>query len=473
VDSGAEADPKLEESAITDLELPPLKAPEVNVAPPYNRTWVFVGLGCSLVSVLSVLCCMGVLFFSNYGYVDISAQDDTAKALLTDAGLTVWDHNKTAHALKLGSNKLSPGGYHIELDGLPKGLHIEPNPFSLSRADKVEIKVRYVLPKSAPASGILKSDQAKKMQQDWAAFLKRDVVEPNAALGAKMVLIPPGEFFMGSTKVQHLDLGKKFKKEYLQEALQNLVQYELPQHRVRISKPFYLSASEVTFAQFSRFATSKEYATEPQTSGKGGTGLDAGREVARQREFTWKHPGYEPTEDQPVTNITWNDADAFCDWLSKKENKIYRLPTEAEWEYACRAGTKSAWSFGEDLRESHARSHMWYHAPLKFLTNPTMPKAVALKSPNEFGLYDMHGNVAEMCADFWGPTYYEKCLNEGLTINPKGPDANPGAGRVVRGGSFLDTPISVRSAFRRNMDPNLGYASVGFRVVCEAPMPPD
>ena len=116
---------------------------------------------------------------------------------------------------------------------------------------------------------------------------------------------------------------------------------------------------------------------------------------------------------------------------------------------------------------------MHFHVPAKFPGfNPATPKPVAGKRANEFGLYDMYGNVAEMCADYWGPTYYETLKDE-LAIDPRGPDADAGQGRVVRGGSFLDTPATVRTAYRKGVDPTLGYATIGFRVVCEVAMPAD
>ena len=137
---------------------------------------------------------------------------------------------------------------------------------------------------------------------------------------------------------------------------------------------------------------------------KGGTELDNGKDIGRKPEFSWRNcgPGYKPTPNHPVTNITWKDAEAFCSWLSKKEGKSYRLPTEAEWEYACRAGTSSLWSFGDDHREQTAREFAWYSSPQRFASNPTMPSEVGRKMANGFGLFDVHGNVSEMCSDVWG-----------------------------------------------------------------------
>jgi formylglycine-generating enzyme required for sulfatase activity/serine/threonine protein kinase len=478
VNKESDADPALEESAILDLELQPTPIPGVTKAP-RSRFWVFAGLGCALMTVVSIFCGLGIAFSTNFGYVKISSEDDAAKDLLQVAGLTVWDHNKTAHPLKTGTQTLPAGGYHVDLDGLPKGWQIEPSQFPLHRGETLELKIRYVTPKSAPPIVMVTSDNAKKIQQEWAVFLKRDIVE-TTAFGPKMVLIPPGDFLMGSSneqlKRQRNELAKKFEKKGPPDIYLKRLNSESPQHKVRITKPFYVSVNEVTHGQFSRFFNAKEYTTEPETTGKGGTGLVDGRDVGRRREFTWIDPGYKPTKDSPVTNITWKDAEAYCAWLSNKENKRYRLATEAEWEYACRAGTTTLWSFADDLPKANARDFMWFHwfnPGGKPASGPLTPQSVGRKKSNEFGLHDMHGNVAEMCSDYWGPSYYDQCSKGGMVIDPKGPENNPGFGRIVRGGSFLDMPFLTRSACRNFLEPTFGYCHVGFRIVCEVPLTPD
>ncbi len=463
VEKPADIDPALEESAITDLELQPTQIPGMTPAPPRGRSWVLAGLGCSLVSVLLLVCCMGIAIATNHGHVKISAEDD-ARPFLEEDGLTLWDHNSKAHTLKLGElHRLPSGGYHVDAAQLPKGLQVEPNPFSLHRGETLEIKVRYGMP--MPTIVMVTADQARKIQHDWASYLKRPL-EETTSLDAKMMLIPPGEFMMGTSKELLAALSKKFDKKIL------LFSNEAPPHRVKISKPFYLGAREVTHGEFRKFVTEKSYLTVPKASKRGGTGIETGRDSGRKSEFDWVTfgPDYLPKDEHPVSNITWKDAEAFCQWLSEKEKKIYRLPTEAEWEYACRAGMTSFWSFGDDFREKEARAHMWYHVPLKFTANPATPKPVGKLTANGFGLHDMHGNVAEMCADYWEAAYYQKSPKDGLFIDPKGPE--PAAGmRVARGGSFLDTANVTRSANRQAVDPSLGFSYLGFRIVCELPQP--
>jgi eukaryotic-like serine/threonine-protein kinase len=462
----------LADSAITELELelpkPPPSAPEPGTS--RRAPWIFAGVGCALVSVVTMFCCVAIVVFTNHGYVQVTVEGEAAKGVIVDAGLKVRDHNKKVHALKIGSQSLPPGTYNVETDGLPKGLQIEPATFTISRQATQEIKIHYVPPKpSGPHVGLVTAENAKKIQQNWATYLNREIFEGKGSM-PKMVLIPPGEFVMGSTKEVTL---KKLEKKQLPDNYQVWLNSEVPAHTVRISKPFYIGANEVTIGQFRGFINSSKYRVPPLP--KGGTGLVNGRDVERKREFTWNTPGYVSNAEQPVTNITWKDAEAYCAWLSEKEKRLFRLPTEAEWEYACRAGTTTSWSFADELKEVNARKFMWYHGPdpipPKLSANVLTPQKVGLKEANGFGLRDMHGNVAEMCTDYFGATYYEQCLKKGTVVDPKGPENGPT--RVVRGGSFLDPAVMVRSASRNSVDPTLGFGTIGFRIVCEVPLPAD
>ncbi len=159
----------------------------------------------------------------------------------------------------------------------------------------------------------------------------------------------------------------------------------------------------------------------------------------------------------PVVNMSWKDAVQFCKWLSKKENKTYELPTEAEWEYSCRAGTTTAYYFGDDPKDLD--SYAWYQGNSEHHSHP-----VGGKKPNPWGLYDMSGNVWEWCAD--GFNVYEY----GYIKDPKYEDAGGrllrGGGRVLRGGSWYDDPSGCRSATRYNEGRgSIRYDFHGFRVV--------
>jgi formylglycine-generating enzyme required for sulfatase activity len=249
---------------------------------------------------------------------------------------------------------------------------------------------------------------------------------------------------------------------------------EAPQHRVRITKPFYLGVNEVTVGQFSRF-TNSGYVPEQMAKGIGGIGLVKGEIAQRDKEYTWLAPGYTPSMEQPVTNVTWKDAEAYCAWLSKKDKLAYRLPTEAEWEYACRAGTTTFWSFADEFVESLAGEFMVYQSGLpggKGRAPFQPPSAVGKHKSNAFGLHDMHGNVAEMCSDFYSETYYERCRKAGTVADPQaGAKDKVDSKRVLRGGSILETAPDTRSASRTYALPDLGYCNVGFRIVREIPLP--
>jgi formylglycine-generating enzyme required for sulfatase activity len=255
------------------------------------------------------------------------------------------------------------------------------------------------------------------------------------SIGMKLNLIPAGDFLMGSP-----------------ESDKDASNDEKPQHRVRIAQPFYLGTHQVTHGQFRRFIEATRYQTEAEKDGKGGWGLDvASGKWVQDPKFTRRSPGFDQTDDHPVVNVCWNDATAFSDWLSREEGQKYRLPTEAEWEYACRAGTTTRYSFGDNERS--LGRYAWYAANSNGQTHP-----VGEKNPNAFGLYDMHGNVWEWCSDGYETDSYK----QSPVADPRGP--GQAAHRVVRGGSWGLGPKYVRSAFRLGESPGYRSISLGFRL---------
>ena len=179
---------------------------------------------------------------------------------------------------------------------------------------------------------------------------------------------------------------------------------ERPRHRVRITRPFYLADKEVTVGQFAEFVRSTGHVTsaerEPSQPGASWGGsvynLRLGR-VEPNPGCNWRRPDGQKSaiDDDPVVQVSWVDAVAFCDWLGRVERRTFRLPTEAEWEYACRAGTETRWSSGEDLKALD--DHAWTLRNARYAFH-----AVGSKKPNPFGLHDMHGNVWEWCCDRYG-----------------------------------------------------------------------
>src|SRR5262249_8420067 len=125
---------------------------------------------------------------------------------------------------------------------------------------------------------------------------------------------------------------------------------ETPQHLVKLTKPYRIAAHEVTVAQFRQFVEAAKYKTDAEKDGQGGQVIDRKRNAfVHDRKTSWRNPGpYQARDDHPVTQVSWNDAEAFCKWLSDREDVKYRLPTEAEWEFACRGGSAGRYSFGDD-----------------------------------------------------------------------------------------------------------------------------
>jgi formylglycine-generating enzyme required for sulfatase activity len=184
-------------------------------------------------------------------------------------------------------------------------------------------------------------------------------------------------------------------------------------------------------------------------------------------EANWRNPLFEQTDEHPVVCVSWNDAKAFCDWLSKKEGMEYRLPTEAEWEYAARAGSETTWYWGDDESGAQGRANVADEGadlPHTFRFKGvrdgyTYTAAVGTFAPNALGLYDVIGNVSELCQDWYGENYYSASPTE----DPTGPDT--GEYRVGRGGSWHDYPGITRSANRDEGTPESRLAYIGFRVV--------
>jgi formylglycine-generating enzyme required for sulfatase activity len=307
------------------------------------------------------------------------------------------------------------------------------------------------LPPGSPPPTIAPFDAAKarKYQEAWARHLGVQVEIENS-IGMRFVLIPPGEFDMGSSPEHVRRLLEDAKMRKFDQFYISGLPSEAPNHRVRITKPFWIGRHEVTGAQFRRFVDERGYRTEPERDGAGGWGEIDGRSKKEPR-FLWNTDlGFEQADDHPVVNVTWNDVTAFCQWLSAKEGQRSHLPTEAQWEYACRAGTTTIWYSGDDVWALN--EHGWHAA------NAAGTKPVGQKSPNAWGLYDMHGNVGESCQDWWGDSYYATSPME----NPSG--GSGGSYRVYRGGAWHLNACEGRAANRQRYTEGSCADYLGFRV---------
>jgi len=324
------------------------------------------------------------------------------------------------------------------------------------------------------------------------------------SIGMKFALIPAGKFRMGSSSQAEIDRAYRYIYK----------ENETP-HEVEITRPFYLGIYTVTVGQFREFVKDTGYQTERERGVGGGHGPFGGDEDffkpkakakarAECRKFIWNDTPWEQTDQHPVVYVSWNDAVKFCQWLSKKEGKRYRLPTEAEWEYACRAKTTTMYFSGEDEKNvkefaniqdiSFKRAYdSLPHAPwaqsvtygpdniasriVDWDDGYPFTAPVGKFKPNAFGLYDIQGNVWQWCGDWYNPDYYAHSPEK----DPQGGSCEwtfPGAAtyqkeergsRVLRGSSFFCWPTHCRVANRWCELPCFSDWDIGFRVVLALP----
>ena len=260
----------------------------------------------------------------------------------------------------------------------------------------------------------------------WIVHLVRRRQRPQISLGTVLILtgLVALGFYGGSMRTRALQEIKD------NEVKNNRTQWsrrdEYPAHTVTLSKPFYMGRYEVTQEQYAQIQN--------------------------------LNPSYYKAAKNPVERVSWEDAEAFNLKLSAVVREAIRLPTEAEWEYACRAGTITMYSSGDEDADLNRAG--WYARNSNGTTHP-----VGEKEPNSFGLYDMHGNVWEMCRDRYKATYYAWSPN----IDPAGPDK--GEARVIRGGS-CDGTLECRAANRGPFNSEAQYSDIGFRIVVEVPAKP-
>jgi formylglycine-generating enzyme required for sulfatase activity len=298
-------------------------------------------------------------------------------------------------------------------------------------------------------------------------------VEPvlRNSVGMKLKLIPAGEFTMGSSETrdqldEHFELWEEFDPSK--------------------SRPFYLGMYEVTTGEFTRFVEATGYKTEGERDGQGGGGWNVRKQFVEVREheggshshlhhaeqrddshhsdvhedsleahrpvYTWRSWGVKQSDRSPVVNVSWNDAVKFCQWLSEQEGATCRLPNEAEWEYACRAGTTTRFFNGDDpeslpqvgnVADGTYRAKFNSKYAIRARDGWLFTAPVGQYKANDFGIYDMIGNVGEWCSD------------------------RVGDNRVIRGGSWRSRIVHCRCASRYNDHPTCRLCGVGFRVVRE------
>jgi formylglycine-generating enzyme required for sulfatase activity len=298
--------------------------------------------------------------------------------------------------------------------------------------------------KAAAEKAATEGTAAGKLQFREAQATGRDVEITNG-IGMKFRLIPPGTFLMGSPGHEESRRSDEH------------------QHEVTLTRPFYMGVYPVTQDEWTRVMNSaknsRSFLSRLLLS------ADSNRESVSQNPSHFKSVSGEDTSRFPVENVSWNAAQEFLGKLNASHGMsgvCYRLPTEAEWEYACRAGTTTPFSFGGVLQgdKANCRGNRPYGT---ISTGPYLKRTSAVGSygANGFGLYDTHGNVWEWCQDRYGWGYYSSSPSE----DPAGPSS--GSSRVLRGGSWRNVAYYCRSAHRLSDVPEGSYSSRGFRVLCE------
>jgi formylglycine-generating enzyme required for sulfatase activity len=320
-----------------------------------------------------------------------------------------WDLAEAKQAGERDMLRMRAGSWYQQavpqLAGALAGLKVKQRLEEIGKLDRAIATVSRRLGSStSPPLAIAPFDErtAKQHQAAWAKHLGVPVLQTNS-IGMRFVLIPPGEFVTGSLNSEGAQTAER------------------TQHRVRITKPFLFGVYEVTQADYQRVM-----GTNPSKA--------------------------QGDPRRPVEQVSWNEAQDFCRRLSRDEGKVYRLPTEAEWEYACRAGTTTRYSFGdnEKLTDQYAWSSQ---------NSGKKTQAVGRLRPNAFGLFDVHGNVWEWCADWHGERAYANFPLD----DPTGPTT--GSHRVYRGGGWYNSTGHAASASRGRYSSAMRSSIVGFRVV--------
>ena len=390
----------------TSPHVSPLAASD---APPRRRKVpTGVVLGC-----FAALMAASVIYVqTDRGTLEIQSDTDEVKVRVEQDG-------KLITLVDLKSNKeirLRSGTYQVALGDAEQDLGLDADEFTLRRGGKEVVHIRRQPPTLIKLP--FAADEAKRHQERWARFRGVGQTIKND-LGISLALVPPGEFDMR------------------------------PGYRVKLTRPYYLGAHEVTVAQFRRVVEEANYKSTLEEEGRGVVELDTFTETAG---LNWRSPALALGDNHPVTGVSWVDADRFCAWLSDREKKRYRLPTEAEWEWAARCGSATMFPWGDDW---HAGGdYEWYNDNSDGHIHP-----VAQKRPNAWGLYDLVGNLVEWCGD-WSINP----LPQAEVSDPTGPLLSAGT-RVLRGGSFREAaaPFTNRGSF----GPANSMIHVGFRVCRE------
>ena len=276
------------------------------------------------------------------------------------------------------------------------------------------------------------------------------------SIGMKLVLIPPGEFEMGSAEDT---IARELREHEGDPWYVGFVHEEGPRHRVRLSRPFGLAMYLTTQEEYRKIVGVNPSAFTPNPLGPVAFSPPLNGDRQEERTQCARRVSNQQTNRYPVDYVSWNDAVVFCRKLSdlpeeRAAQRVYRLPTEAEWEYACCAGITSDWLCGDS--EAGLEQYAWFSGNAHETTHP-----VGERAPNAWGLYDMTGNLGQCCADWYSAAYYK----ESPLLDPRGPAI--GTKRANRGGSWFHGAEYSRPARRGSDEPSRRLIIVGFRVALD------
>jgi formylglycine-generating enzyme required for sulfatase activity len=324
--------------------------------------------------------------------------------------------------------------------------------------DQAEEQINQLVALGAPASAV---ESLRTLLDDAIRYggfepgqVFQDGLGDSDGFGPVMVVVPSGSFIMGSPEDEENRAGN-----------------EGPQFRVRFENGFALSQTEVTVAQFARFVQETGYVTDAERARNSKIYRSGSGRVDEQRGVDWRmdYLGEEADQTLPVIHVSWNDANAYVLWLARRTDRSYRLPSEAEFEYALRAGSQTPYWWGEGSPneavenvtgdgDQFTDNRRWTVAFEDYTDGFWGPAPVGSLQPNPFGLYDMGGNVMEWLEDCWHDSYVRAPDDGSAWVNP-GCER-----RMIRGASWLSTPAMSRSAFRLSSRNDNTDARLGFRV---------
>lgn len=326
-------------------------------------------------------------------------------------------------------------------------------------ADLAQMLAQRALGLSPDVAGVDEFNEHLRNARLYASFKPGQIINDKfldrSGSAPAVIVVPTGEFTMGSPSTEE---GHRSNEE--------------PQRQVKISSGFALGADDVTVAQFRAFVSDADYVTDAEKLGSSGVYDEESGRIIDRHGASWKDDflGDRATDNLPVVHVSWNDARAYAQWLAARTGKNYRLPSEAEFEYALRAGgtTRYPWGdknptqvyanlTGDGDRSPHLR-RSWAHAFPKYSDGFWGPSPVGSFAPNKFGLQDIDGNVSIWVEDCWHENYMRAPADSRTWINPGC------AEHVVRGGSWGSAPDQSRSAFRIAAPADTRSARVGIRV---------